>query len=489
MSDELIELPEGWEQVKLGEIIELKYGKGLVKTVRDGGKYAVYGSNGVVGAHSQFLIEKPCLVVGRKGSIGEVHLSEKPCWAIDTTYYIDDLHNQPINFWFYRLKALSLEELNRASAIPGLNREDAYSLSILLPPLNEQKRIVAAIEALRERSQKARSALSAIPELCDKFRQSVLAAAFRGDLTADWREQNPDVEPASVVLERIRLERRLKWQEKELRRMKFQGKTPKDDKWKQKYKEPDKIEELADIELPDLPDGWVWLSADECTSWITDGEHATPERSEEGIYLLSARNVLNGRVSLDKVDFVSEQVHRKLEERLKIEPGDVFLSCSGTVGRSCVVPPDVQCSLVRSVAVLKPLFEMGEYLSLSIRSPYVQSQIEQKKTQTAQSNIFQGRIKTLAIPIAPLNEQKVIIEQITEAFRFIQSVEQIIQLLDDRGEHLDRSILAKAFRGELVEQDPNDEPAAVLLERIRVDREQQMRGKIKKPGKKKRTGD
>ena len=204
MSDELIELPEGWEQVKLGEIIELKYGKGLVKTVRDGGKYAVYGSNGVVGAHSQFLIEKPCLVVGRKGSIGEVHLSEKPCWAIDTTYYIDDLHNQPINFWFYRLKALSLEELNRASAIPGLNREDAYSLSILLPPLNEQKRIVAEIEALRERSQKARSALSAIPELCDKFRQSVLAAAFRGDLTADWREQNPDVEPASVLLERIK---------------------------------------------------------------------------------------------------------------------------------------------------------------------------------------------------------------------------------------------------------------------------------------------
>jgi type I restriction enzyme S subunit len=90
---------------------------------------------------------------------------------------------------------------------PNLSPQDLKQFLIPLPPLNEQKRIVAKIEDLRERSQKARSALSAIPELCDKFRQSVLAAAFRGDLTADWREQNPDVEPASVLLERIRQEK------------------------------------------------------------------------------------------------------------------------------------------------------------------------------------------------------------------------------------------------------------------------------------------
>ena len=127
---------------------------------------------------------------------------------------------------------------------------------------------------------------------------------------------------------------------------------------------------------------------------------------------------------------------------------------------------------------------MGEYLSLSIRSPYVQSQIEQKKTQTAQSNIFQGRIKTLAIPIAPFKEQKVAIERVFQAFKFIESVEQTIQSIEDRVAILDRSILAKAFRGELVEQDPNDEPASVLLERIRVEREQQAQGKAKKLGKK-----
>jgi len=514
VSDELMELPEGWAQATFGDICKVQGGYAFKsQDYQEHGVLLIRISNLVdeqvqLTSNSVFLPkhywekflefqlkEGDVLIAMSGATTGKMatYKLDSPALLNQRVgrFKIKDLTATTPSYVAKLVESITEQVLQQAygGAQPNISPKEIEEFPVPLPPLNEQKRIVAAIESLRERSQKARSALSAIPELCDKFRQSVLAAAFRGDLTADWREQNPDVEPASVVLERIRLERRLKWQEKELRRMKFQGKTPKDDKWKQKYKEPDKIEELADIELPDLPDGWVWLSADECTSWITDGEHATPERSEEGIYLLSARNVLNGRVSLDKVDFVSEQVHRKLEERLKIEPGDVFLSCSGTVGRSCVVPPDVQCSLVRSVAVLKPLFEMGEYLSLSIRSPYVQSQIEQKKTQTAQSNIFQGRIKTLAIPIAPLNEQKVIIEQITEAFRFIQSVEQIIQLLDDRGEHLDRSILAKAFRGELVEQDPNDEPAAVLLERIRVDREQQMRGKIKKPGKKKRTGD
>jgi len=199
--------------------------------------------------------------------------------------------------------------------------------------------------------------------------------------------------------------------------MNYQGRTLKDDRWKQKYKEPEEFEEPDGFVLPDLPDTWLWLSTDECTSWITDGEHATPRRSDEGVYLLSARNVLNGRVSLEDVDFVSEEVHRKLEGRLRVEAGDVFLSCSGTVGRSCIVPSDLKCSLVRSVAVLKPLLEMGEYLSLSIRSPYIQEQIERKKTQTAQSNIFQGRIKTLAIPVAPLNEQKEIVQRIFQVFR------------------------------------------------------------------------
>ena len=379
-----------------------------------------------------------------------------------------------------------IRRLSSGGVQPNLNLGIIKATKVPVPPLNEQCRIVAKIEALKARSQRVKEELEAIAPLLDQFRQSVLAAAFRGDLTTDWREKNPDVEPASVLLERIRAERRRRWEEAELEKMKAQGKTPKDDQWKEKYKKPESVD---DSQLPELPDGWCWVTADECTSLITDGEHATPERSDEGVHLLSARNVLNGKLSFEKVDFVPEYVYQKLEKRLKLEAGDVLLSCSGTVGRSCVAPPALRCAFVRSVAILKPLFEMGEYLSLAIRSPYLQAQIEKKKTQTAQSNIFQGRIKTLAIPVAPLDEQKVIVRAIAQSFRMIENVEQVVEDAKNRETNLDQSILAKAFRGELVPQDPNDEPASVLLERIRAEREKldirkKAKGKTEKKSRK-----
>ena len=344
------------------------------------------------------------------------------------------------------------------------------NLEFPLPPLNEQKRIVAKIEALQTRSSAVKEELEAIKPLLDQFRQSVLAAAFRGDLTKDWRSQNPDVEPAEVLLERIRVERRRRWEEAELEKMKAKGKVPKDDKWKKKYKEPKPIDVKPDY-LLDLPDEWLWLSADECSHLITDGEHATPKRSDSGVYLLSARNILNGMISYEKVDFVPEDVYKKLEQRLKLEAGDVLMSCSGTVGRSCVAPPDLRCAFVRSVAILKTVFETGEYISLAIRSPILQTQIEKKKTQTAQSNIFQGRIKILAIPFAPLEEQKEIVRRIESLFKLADSIQNQQSKIQNQIETLNQSILAKAFRGELVPQDPNDEPASVLLEKVKADRE------------------
>lgn len=329
------------------------------------------------------------------------------------------------------------------------------------------------------RSRGAKEALDAIPKLIEQFRQSVLAAAFRGDLTADWREQNPNIEPASVLLERIRKERREKWEQAELEKMRAKGKESLTDEWKKKYKEPEAVD---DSNLTEIPESWCWLSVDACTSILTDGEHSTPERSDQGVYLLSARNVLNGELSLNKVDYIPEHIHQQLEKRLKVEAGDVLLSCSGSVGRSCIVPANLRFSLVRSVAVLRTVLNMGEYISLAIRSPFLQSQIEEQKTQTAQANIFQGRIKVLALPIATFDEQKLIVRRINEALQSIRFLEEQFIDLKSAFQSLNQSILSKAFKGELVEQDPNDEPASVLLERIQKERE---KVKVKQLGPKK----
>lgn len=146
------------------------------------------------------------------------------------------------DFLMYQLQSPKLQAdlLSKAkgTAQKGIYLKILGGLEMLVPPLNEQRRIVAKIEALKDRSQQVKEALEAIPSLLAQFRQSVLAAAFRGDLTADWREKNLDVEPASVLLERIRAERRRRWEEAELDRMKANGKTPKDNLWKEKYKKP-----------------------------------------------------------------------------------------------------------------------------------------------------------------------------------------------------------------------------------------------------------
>src|SRR6185503_10682565 len=134
-------------------------------------------------------------------------------------------------------------------------------------------RIVTKLEALQARSRRAREALDAVPPLLEKLRQSILAAAFRGDLTKDWRSKHEDVEPASELLKRIRIERRKKWEEAELAKMKAKGKAPTDDKWKAKYKEPEPVDATG---LPELPEGWCWASVDDVTAFVTDGEHATP---------------------------------------------------------------------------------------------------------------------------------------------------------------------------------------------------------------------
>jgi type I restriction enzyme S subunit len=141
-------LPGGWIEVSLGDIITLEYGKSLTGLEREKGVYKVWGSNGVVGTHNDFLIDGPAIIVGRKGSVGTVHFASDKCWPIDTTYYVSSINSLSPRFIYYLLIHANLSNLDKSTTIPGLNRESAYSQRILLPPLNEQYRIVEKIEEL-----------------------------------------------------------------------------------------------------------------------------------------------------------------------------------------------------------------------------------------------------------------------------------------------------------------------------------------------------
>ena len=328
---------------------------------------------------------------------------------------------------------------------------------------------------MQARSRRVKEELEAIRPLLDRFRQSVLAAAFRGDLTADWREKNPDVEPAEVLLERIRAERRRRWEEAELEKMKAKGKTPKDDKWKEKYKEPESVDSNN---LPELPNGWCWMSLGNVAWYVKEGPHYSPKYYDNGIPFISGGNIKPEGIDFKNVKYISSDLHEELSKRCMPEKGDILYTKGGTTGIARVNTYDRPFNVWVHVAVLKcvPSIE-SFYLQHALNSPHCYQQSQKFTHGVGNQDLGLTRMVNITIPLAPLEEQKEIVHRIESLFKIADTIEQQYQQAEADLETLNQSILAKAFRGELVPQDPNDEPASVLLERIREEKAKQNKSK------------
>lgn len=146
-----IEIDPSWEKVKLGDVCTFEYGEAMPAKNRKSGAYPVVGSNGVVGTHDEFIVEGPVIVVGRKGSAGEVTWIEQNCFPIDTTYFVKNKREESLDyrFLYFALFSADLQSMRGGGAVPGLNRNDAYAKEITLPPIEVQKKIVEQIEAER----------------------------------------------------------------------------------------------------------------------------------------------------------------------------------------------------------------------------------------------------------------------------------------------------------------------------------------------------
>ncbi len=346
------------------------------------------------------------------------------------------------DYVYYYLQRAKELILNNASGTTFLEISGKKAAQIPIPvaPIQEQECIVKEIEKQFTRLEAGVSALKRMQANLKRYRASVLKAACEGRLIPTEaelaRQEGRDYELADVFLQRILEERRDLFRRKNL-----EGKS------KKKYIEP-KSPDTSNILR--LPEGWCWATAEQLTRVITDGEHITPQRSSSGVLLLSARNILNGRLSLDKVDYVHDSEYQRISKRLVISPGDVLLSCSGSVGRSCVAPENLRFTLVRSVAVLKPVFRMGQYMSIAIQSTQLQEQIDVKKTQTAQANIFQGKIKVLNFPLPPFAEQQRIVAEVEHRLSVIDELAAVVAANIKRADRLRQAILHKAFTGQLV---------------------------------------
>ncbi len=337
----------------------------------------------------------------------------------------------------------------------------------LLPPIQEQKRIINKIEALQAKSTKAKQALDAAKPLLDKLRQSILASAFRGDLTADWRKKNPDVELASVLLERIRVERRKKWEENELVKMRAKGKEPTDDKWKSKYKEP----EPADTKgLLGLPDGWLNFSTDQIFYFVTSGSRGWAKYySEKGDIFIRIGNLDRCSINLDLRNIIFVSPPKGAEGvRTQVQRNDILVSITADIGIISIIPEKFPTAYINQhISLARPVDMINaKYLAWYLSSKEGQTQFQDLKRGATKAGLGLDDIRSVIVPIPSIKEQEKVVEQIEEKYRSIQMIEKKIEQSLRKTENLDQSILVKAFKGGLVSQDPSDEPAALLLERI-----------------------
>ncbi len=433
-------LPEGWYCSTLGNVLELKYGKSLPATSRDGGKFPVYGSNGIVGGHSEPLIQDNGLIVGRKGSYGEVQISVQPFFPIDTTYFIDDLWGQPLKYWYYQLKQLPLTELNRSTAIPGLNREDAYAQEIFLPPLTEQKVIADKLDTLLAQVETTKARLDRIPNILKSFRQSVLASAVSGKLTEEWRERH------------------------EISRS-----------------------------------GWLSTKFSSICREITVGYvgKMADRYESSGIPFLRSQNVRAFQYSDVNLLYISKDFHKKIYKS-RLEPGDLAIVRSGAPGTTCVIPASLGIANCSDLVIARPNEKLiSDFGCIFMNSEIAQKNVSENQVGVAQQHFNVGSMKKMPIDLPSNKEQTEIVRRVEELFAFADSIEQKANAALEQVNNLTKSILAKAFRGELTadwraanpELISGDNSAEALLAKIQAEREAiKKQPKPKRNAVKKKTG-
>ncbi len=324
-------------------------------------------------------------------------------------------------------------------------------LPIPLPPPPVQRRIVAKLDAIFARTKRAREALDRVPALLDRYRQSLLAAACSGRLTEDWRRAHPDVEPASVLLQRIRAERRRRWEEAELAKLTARGKPPKDDRWKSKYIEPPPVDTT---DLPDLPDTWTWASVDQI-AWRCD--YGTSGRCSEapvGVPVLRMNNITVSRLDTGSLKYLPTD-HPDLPETL-LTDGDILFNRTNSVelvGKTAVFRSELSpCSFASYLLRLRlvpPI--VPEVVVAWISSPFGRAWVKQVVTQqVGQANINSSKLRALHIPVPPLDEQIELHRRLAAGLNNLHARSVETTSLSNRGATLERSALAAAFRGELV---------------------------------------
>ena len=305
------------------------------------------------------------------------------------------------NYLYYVLTSnqvyVQFSTLAKGSTVKNLNIAAVKEVEIPVPPLETQHAIVSKIEELFSELDKGIAELKTAQQQLKTYRQSVLKSAFEGKLTNE------------------------------------------------------------NVKDGELPDGWEWKTFSDVCVRIGDIDHKMPKKTENGKYpYLSTKDITNNfKLSFDNVKLISEEDYLMLSRKIKPEKGDIIFPRYGTIGKNVLVDTDKKFLISYSCAIIKPNTNLinEKYIYLFSLSPKVTDEIRKYVVETTQANIGIGSIKSFVFPLAPLEDQHRVVQEIESRLSVADKMEQSIQESLQKAEALRQSILKKAFCGELVNKE------------------------------------
>ena len=487
------ELPEGWVEVALGDLVEPKETRNPSTDGTETFRYldvkAIDNSNNRIGvvpevpsrnapSRARRLVKKDdvlfCLVRPYLRNIALVPPAFDGEVASTAFCVLRATGAITSRFLFYQvLQDSFVDSVPTYGNSPPAAREDEFlKLCIDLPPVSDQDRIVARIESLFATLDDGLDALKRAEANLERYRASVLKAAVEGGLTARWRKENPPAETGQELLRRILAERRKRWEQEQLAKFAEKGRRPPRN-WKSKYKEavaPDATE------LPELPRGWCWATVDQLAQGMQNGRSVREQ--SDGFPVLRLGAITGGVLHEEEVKEGAWE--REEAGPFIVRPGD-FVVCRGNgsidlVGRASfasnevgeVAFPDTMIRVdLTSGDLVQTRFIAAIWNSSLVRRQIVKA----ARTSAGIHKVNQSDLRRIEVPVPPAAEQRSAVRVLDALVREHAEVVNRIRTSLRGVSALRQSILKSAFEGRLVGQKPEGQPAPVLFERIQAQEE------------------
>lgn len=482
-------IPDNWVWTRLGEIYNLFTGNSIPESEKsikyinlsDGYKYIatkdigyngeINYENGVVIPYNEkkFKIAKAnsTLLCIEGGSAGrKAGIVKRDVCFVNKLCCFESNSNLESKIVYYYIKSenfLSLFRENMNGLIGGVSLNNLKKIEFPLPPLNEQKRIVEKLDFLFDKIKKAKEIIEEIKIDIENRKISILDRAFKGILTSKWRNENK-VSDVKELLKSINDEKIKKWEEECLQAEKEGKKKPK----------KPIIKKVEDMIVPveeqpyKLPDNWIWVRLGEIINIFRGLSYTKNDEVENGYLVLRGNNLTDsGLVFLENI-YVDEKVAKK---GIEVKKDDIVLvastGSSKVIGRSCVVEKDYEKTTIGAFLLLCRPKEIivKKWIHYIFKTLRYRLYISEQAKGTNIKNIKNEYLENFTIPLSPLKEQQEIVRILDEVLENENKVKELLEL-EERIDILEKSILNKAFKGELGTQNSSDESAIELLKEI-----------------------